>query len=58
MLKPTNEQKHGATEATQCLKNDSWWRLLRKGWRQKRLETGAAPKGEARHKAKTQRITA
>jgi hypothetical protein len=24
---------------------------------QKRLETGAAPKGEARHTAKTQRIT-
>ena len=34
------------------LENDSWWRLLRKGWRPKRLETGEAPQGEARHTAK------
>ena len=29
-------------EAAQRCKNDSWWRLLRKRWRPKRLETCAA----------------
>ena len=32
-------EKHWATEATQRCKKDSWWRLLHKRWRPKRLES-------------------
>ena len=31
-------EKHWATEAAQRCKKDSWWRLLHKRWRPKRLE--------------------
>jgi len=47
-----NREKHCATEAARCLQNDTWWRALRKRWRPKRLETGAASKGEARRETK------
>jgi hypothetical protein len=46
-------KKRCATEAAQRCKNDSWWRLLHKRWRSKRLETGTANAGEARQSAKT-----
>jgi hypothetical protein len=35
-------KKRWATEAAQRCKNDSWWRLLHKRWRPKRLETCAS----------------
>jgi len=46
-------KKRCATEAAQRCKNDSWWRLLHKRWRPKRLETCAVQTGEARRSAKT-----
>ena len=46
-------KKHWATEAAQHCKNDSWWRLLHKCQRPKRLETDEANAGEARQSAKT-----
>jgi len=32
-------KKRWATKAAQRCKNDSWWRLLHKRWRPKRLES-------------------
>jgi len=42
----------GADGSAQNYGNDSCQRLLRKGQRPKRLETGATLAGEARHAAK------
>jgi hypothetical protein len=50
-------KKRWATEAAQRCKNDSWWRLLHRRQRPKRLETcaaqqakpGAAPKPQRRN---------
>lgn len=46
-------KKRWATEAAQRCKNDSWWRLLHKRQRPKRLETDQANAGEAQQSAKT-----
>ena len=40
-------------EAAQRCKKDSWWRLLHKRWRPKRLEPAEANAGEAPQSAKT-----
>jgi len=47
-IRARTAKKQSATEAAQRLQNDSWWRLLRKGQRPKRMKTGAANAGEAR----------
>ncbi len=38
LKKGAAHEKRWATKAAQHCKNDSWWRLLRKRWRPKRLE--------------------